>query len=480
MINYWLIIVAAIMSILILGIVFYLIVLYSSEDDKNQAWLPKIIVVLGLSLACFTVLLLPYDVANRKDPTRFASYGGGLDTALMWQIALWSIAVFTIVIVPFTTFYYEAWDPDQQGLSDQIKPAILYTVGSLISFTAMLLILWFTVGYADIPYQKYAKFGQYTGNSTSTVIDLTESWADDTLSLQVSIFVYVVGLMSTLGWVAFVFFAGVGLATLPIDLIMDWVQRPKPLALDAYARAKEDIANRSVFLTGIGKKLEEKQRAGAGGSRSFLKKVNLLKNEVWELENKYERLETSYKDRGGSPFLSWGLFLLGVLSGFLSLLWILQIIIYNLANVDPFLNTFFISLDSAFSLLGTIAYGVFSFYLLWAVVKGLFRLGVRLLFFTVHPMKLGETLMNSFLFNTMIVLICSITVTQFCASSFREYAANTAVDSMFATYVMRLRGIGYVMVYMPYALLFNIVVALGCQLCCPKKPAVDSSEFDAD
>ena len=31
-----------------------------------QAWLPKIVVVLGISLAIWTVLLFPLDVANRS------------------------------------------------------------------------------------------------------------------------------------------------------------------------------------------------------------------------------------------------------------------------------------------------------------------------------------------------------------------------------------------------------------------------------
>jgi LMBR1 domain-containing protein 1 len=477
MLNWWLIVVAAVMSLIIIGVIFYIVILYSSVEDKNQAWLPKVIVVLGLSLACFTVLLLPYDVANRKDPSTMDSFGGGLDTALMWQIVLWSIASFTIVIVPFATFYYEAWDPDNDNPMQQIYPAMSYTLMSLVTFTVLLCVLWYTVGFADIPYQRYTATPQYLQNiNDDKSIILNNSKSSDTLSIQVSVFVYMVGLMSALGWIAFVFFAGVGLTSLPIDLIMDWVQRPQPITLDMYARAKEDIASRSNFLIDIGKKLEEKQRGG-NTSRSIRKKVNLFKAEVLELENKFERLEVSYKDRGGSPFLAWGKMLLGTLGIFLSIFWMLHIIIYNMAGVDPFLNTFFIALDQTFSLFGTVAYGIFSFYLLWAVMKGLFRLGVRLLFFTVHPMKIGDTLMNSFLFNTMIILVCSVTVTQFCAMSFREYAANTAVDSMFSTYVLRLRGIGYIMIYMQYLLVFNMCVSLGCVLCCPKKEA-EPSEFD--
>jgi LMBR1 domain-containing protein 1 len=45
-------------------------------------------------------------------------------------------------------------------------------------------------------------------------------------------------------------------------------------------------------------------------------------------------------------------------------------------------------LDNAFGLFGTIAYGVFAFYLLLCVIKGNFKFGLRVPFlFEIHPMK---------------------------------------------------------------------------------------------
>ena len=54
----------------------------------------------------------------------------------------------------------------------------------------------------------------------------------------------------------------------------------------------------------------------------------------------------------------------------LSLAWILHIFLHNLVHLYPFLNALFIEMDNAFPLLGIIAYGCFTYYLLWAVVKG--------------------------------------------------------------------------------------------------------------
>jgi len=64
---------------------------------------------------------------------------------------------------------------------------------------------------------------------------------------------------------------------------------------------------------------------------------------------------------------------------------------------------------------GFIATGLFAFlglYLLWCTQKGNFKMGVRIPFlFTIHPMKVNETWMNSFLFNVLLILICSVSVT---------------------------------------------------------------------
>jgi LMBR1 domain-containing protein 1 len=59
-------IVATIVGFLILLVVgVYLLVYYSHPDDHNDAYFPKLVVILGFVIAGATVLLLPLDVANR-------------------------------------------------------------------------------------------------------------------------------------------------------------------------------------------------------------------------------------------------------------------------------------------------------------------------------------------------------------------------------------------------------------------------------
>ena len=44
----------------------YLIVHYQHPDDHNDAYIPKVVVLLGFVLAGCTVLLFPLDVANNE------------------------------------------------------------------------------------------------------------------------------------------------------------------------------------------------------------------------------------------------------------------------------------------------------------------------------------------------------------------------------------------------------------------------------
>ena len=83
-------------------------------DDKNEAIFPKILVLIGFTLAQASVLLLPLDVANREGYTGCDGYDtalcGGLNMTLVWEIFFIIILVYVVLLIPFTIFFYEADD----------------------------------------------------------------------------------------------------------------------------------------------------------------------------------------------------------------------------------------------------------------------------------------------------------------------------------------------------------------------------------
>ena len=66
MVDIFLIVVVAVTFLILLVASFYLLIHYQHPDDKNDAYFPKAVVILGFVLAGGTVLLLPLDVANRE------------------------------------------------------------------------------------------------------------------------------------------------------------------------------------------------------------------------------------------------------------------------------------------------------------------------------------------------------------------------------------------------------------------------------
>jgi len=185
------------------------------------------------------------------------------------------------------------------------------------------------------------------------------------------------------------------------------------------------------------------------------------------LEEDFKKLEKSY-NRGVGPRLlqvvwDYVQLILGLCGIVISISWLIHIILYVIPvpPVYGFLNDFFVTLDNTFTLFGVIAYGLFSFYLLWCVFKGNFKFGMRVPFlFAIHPMKVGETLMNAFLFNTLLLILASVSVVQFCASSFDIYNRITGVSVLFNVAIRNLMYIKYVWWYYFYALLFFAIFGI--------------------
>lgn len=177
--------------------------------------------------------------------------------------------------------------------------------------------------------------------------------------------------------------------------------------------------------------------------------------------------------------------LLGIIGVGLSITWLLHIILFMAPRTkyfSLFLNKMFIDMDNAFGLFGTGAYAVWSFYLLWCVIKGNFKVGVRVpLFCTIHPMKVGETLMNAFLFNAFVLLLGAFAIIKFCATAFSVYARYTGIDILFNVGVNNLRYIKYFWWYYYFVMIGVAVIALVYLLILPsdrKAAAVDDTSLE--
>jgi len=235
----------------------------------------------------------------------------------------------------------------------------------------------------------------------------------------------------------FTIFAAVGLAALPMDLINEFRTRPKPMKTAVYFEQKRALGERAKSLVELGDSL--KKRSRDGGGRRFRTDLREFEKQYYYLKQDFQVLNMAYKLKNGkgNPLAPIIKLILGILSIGISISWLIHIGVFILPPVpaNQFLNQFFIKLSNVangqFPLFGIIAYAIWSLFLLAAVVKGNFKLGVRFLIWKVYPMEINNTLMNAFLANTWVILLCSVPAVQFCVRAFPVYDNDTAINMMF-------------------------------------------------
>lgn len=477
--DWWLLTTVIIGSLLTLGLGGYFVFIFTVPQELKKVYFPKLIATFGFALALMTVLLLPVDVANRKDPTAVASKtGGGLDTVLMWQICLWTLIGMVIVVIPFATFFYEAHDPDNYSCVQQFVPALLYTFALLIVYMILVVVLYLAIGFAEIPYYNYSTIPQFRDPFDTALI---YGFAKTVLILEirVSLFVYSVGLLVAIGWVFFVFYGGVGLVALPVALMRSVRTMPtKPLTEPEYHRECDIVANKALTMIKQAKQLQMQTRDKP--TQRLAMRVNAFNAEVTELQHTFDNLQNAFENRDTIRIKFAAICALAVICGCISVAWVLHIFIHNAVQLNSFLTVVLVVLDNAFPLLGTLAYGVLAFYLLWCSIVGCIAIGRRVPIFSTHPMRIKDTRINSILFNAGLVLLTALTVTQFCAMSFIEYVANTAIDMLVNMYVRRLKGFGVITIYFQFAFVGIAVLSTAWVICCPAPPVKEGDSDDDD
>ncbi|GLU12982.1 hypothetical protein SLE2022_296340 [Rubroshorea leprosula] len=141
--NLALVIVVIMVCVLVVIFNVHLLINFQHLDDTNQAYFPKFVVVLGLSITLISILMLLADVANWQ-VCRHAIYNDACNLTLpmedLWLAIYIVDVVLVFFIIPFTMFFYEG---DQDKSVDKwIKSASSWVVTTTIVCALMLGILY--------------------------------------------------------------------------------------------------------------------------------------------------------------------------------------------------------------------------------------------------------------------------------------------------------------------------------------------------
>lgn len=505
----WFLIILILVAILIFGIVgVYCIVYYQHPDDNNDAWFPKIVVLLGFILAGFSVLLVSLDKMNGAGYPGCDGYDttlcGGLNMELFWTIIFWAIPAWVFLVIPFATFYYEADDGsitagmpgvEKQEKKSKIMSAICYMTFIVVIVGALFGSTYYLFATASIPVTVYESppFQADLDIYSKVSIDLSDSDAGfsksrfrsiedsqiqsflshvkpenaDLIELRVKPATFYAGLMAFLGWFLFALFGGIGLAALPLDLILVYVNRPRHLDAVEFADIQTSLRQRTNELVDIGEliKVERTEKSELGlqtntkkfgmnfGSildpekrkeareerqaiLGFKTSVFILDQDVQDFQNCHANYENY------NPLLPYASLLLGLISIVITVCWILQIVLYVLPRDKPiyaFLNIFLGWFDRFFPLFGVLALSTLSLYLLFCCVKGCFKFGLRFVCFQLYPMEVGKTYMSAMLFNVGLVLMCTLPVIQLTQTAFEDYCKFATITQLFGVQIEYLK-----------------------------------------
>lgn len=476
----WLVIVAIVMSVAFAAVSFYVLVYFQHEEDKNTAWIPKIVLLVGMWLSMAVILMLPLDIAN-------ADVQGALPMEILWQVVLVVAIVWSVLVIPFAQLYYEGEDPTNAGQSQLGQALKVMIVGGVI-FGVLAVVGYLLLGFVNVPVHDLSSLPiDSTASRVGPIVGggLVES--DGIVEFRISIVLFLVSMLTLVGTFFLACFGGIGLAALPLDLINEFRFRPTRLTLEEYARAKLQMGKRATTLLDAGKLIQEEQRMRKSRGRQARATFNRFKHNVYLLDEDWRKLSDAHKNRAGRVLWSYAQLALGCGGALLSLLWSLQIVLFVLprtpgANVPTpvfdVLGDFFVWLDRATALpIATALYALFAFYMLACVMKGNFKFGLRVfIIFTIHPMRLGGTMLNSFLFNVGLILLTSLALVQFCTNAFLQYAQFAAAAELFGVAVQKLRYIEYFFYFYSAGMVGIAVLTLLALLIWPTARRINTDE----
>ena len=222
---------------------------------------------------------------------------------LFWSIIFWAIPIWVFVLIPFSTFYYEADDgmlmagtayqPNATPKS-KFASAMCYQMFVFVIVGLVFAVSYLVFSDTNIPVQHYEGARLTNGNSQIVVprrnftsgemlpfsssqlqpmgesdqayFNTVSNEGEEILVLQVDVSNFYAGLMAFIGWFLFAIFGGVGLAAMPLDLIMMYVKRPRHMDAQEFQEAQTSLRERTNELVDIGEliKIEREEKAQLG------------------------------------------------------------------------------------------------------------------------------------------------------------------------------------------------------------------------
>jgi len=447
---------------------FKMLWIYQMPEDKwsVETIIPKLVFVFVIVLSGFITILLPLDVREQR------TTGTGLTDS--YSAVYIIIVVFCIAVIPLAMMLYEALGDAAVGLGQKLPFMILRLILFAGFFFGLVGLMFAFFNTCLIPVRVYSSkavqwdLSQVTNPVESSSVIL---WSATNLSLSLRFDIYLIAFVTFVGYFLFIAFGGVGLTALPLDMILAFADRPRAIDLATYTRQKQDIGEQARGLGQSAKEMQEKEKSlrvktgwtAARQKAALRTEFNMFRQSVYLLEIEFRKIEIALKNKGEHPLIAGFKLLAGIVFFAIAIAWWLHIFLY-MTFTDPnnadqpvslFLNKALMYFDDGSGyIMSFFIFAILTLYLLCSVVKGAFKVGMRLFLLPMHPMKEGDTPINSLLFNSMIVMFSSGAIAQFSYTAFAVYARQSTAQVIFAGQIQYLTFYQYFFVYHVFTFMF--------------------------
>ena len=467
-----LLIVSIVIGIIVLVCSVYFVAYFQHQDDELTAWAPKVFVILGISLASYNILLVPLDVANVNN--------GNLPIYALSLISLISTLAIGFAIIPFMMFYYEGYSGSETRKNKtlhQLLYAAKWTVPFLFVLVAAAIPLYLFAGNtshrrttlnAKFVQGNISLFGNFCDATAGARLDCSRTF--NIVEGKMNPFVFAIAVANLIGWIMLAIFVPVGAVSIFLDSWREFRIRNSVLTKRDYQKEQERILSHSQRLLREHENIKKLENGSKNEQKEAKKSKKTFIKQVIQLENEYDILLDRSRERDHfkkSKVNKFFLITVGILVFSLYLLWCIQIILYSLPiaiGLNPvfaFLN-YPLKITSKLPLLSTIIYGIMSLSIIFMSIKGLQKMSSTLSIFSIYPIVMGESTMNSLLFNTGIILFISISTLHLSILSFATYTSNSVLSAVFLDQIQNINHLKYFYVSVLAAfLVLSPVIIIG-------------------
>lgn len=460
--GWWVILVIAFLQLVLLFVDLRFLYYFMHEDDLkyNQGILAQVVAILGSQFMWLSLALVPTDAFN-------ASLPGSLNMLYMWRLTYLFVVLLLTVILPYAIFFYEA-DSDSRLTKTRPWLSALKKTGIATGASwSLIAIFYFILRKVEA----VAEDGKTAGKVNVNFLD------------------FLFALTSFVGCIFLIFFAALGLVTVPYTLILKFIKRPHPLNTQQYERHRKLLGTRAQTLATIGEgllaseeRLKKKSKVKKQtATMSLRRKMNKYEQVVSLLENEYHMLETSFTKRGTNPVKAGLTLALGIFCALLSIFWVVQILMVNLIlpmlKVDDptkvnMLNACLVALAKLKGYFPELLlYNAFTVYLIICAAYGSIRMNQRMAgFLPVETLKKHDTHLNAILYHLAVTVLCATAIVALSVCTLSSYLDGTSVKSIFQSFILRMRMIGnfYSKNVFQWALLIFTLISLAWVLAYPK------------